>query len=130
MYIGNHMVTYSSIPDQSDSEQLNLTFSALADPTRRAILGRLAAGPSSVGELAAPFDMSRPAISKHLRVLEHAGLVTTERDGRVSRCTLDARPMRVASEWVEHYRTFWEQQLDALARYFEEQDEREPGDSP
>ena len=123
VYIGNHMVTVSSIPDSSDTEQLNLTFSALSDPTRRAILERLATGSSTVGELAEPFDMSRPAISKHLRVLENAGLVSTERDGRISRCSLDARPMRVASEWVEHYRVFWEQHLDALARYFEEQDQ-------
>lgn len=115
------MVTTSSHDSTTDSEQLNLTFSALADPIRRAILEQLAIGPSTVGELAEPFDVSRPAISKHLRVLEKAGLVSTEKDGRISRCSLDARPMRAASEWVEHYRMFWEQQLDSLARYFEDQ---------
>ncbi len=125
------MVTYSSIPTpgalspESDPErekQLDLTFGALSDPTRRAILGQLSGGPSTVGKLAEPFDMSRPAISKHLRVLERAGLVTTEKDGRVSRCSLDARPIRAAAEWVEVYRMFWEQQLDSLARYFEQRD--------
>ncbi len=104
------------------NRQLDLTFGALADSTRRAILARLARdGVSTVGELAQPFDMSRPAISKHLRVLERAGLVRRARDGRVSRCGLDAGPMREAAEWVERYREFWEQQLDSLARFIEEQ---------
>lgn len=118
------MVTFTSdsTPPEASSRQLDLTFGALSDPTRRAILAMLAEGPSSVGELAAPFNMSRPAISKHLRVLEKAGLVDTTKEGRVSRCALDARPMRAAAEWVAHYRMFWEQQLDALARYFEEPD--------
>lgn len=102
-------------------DTLDLTFGALADSTRRAILEELAKGPSTVGELAKPFNISRPAISKHLRVLEKAGLVTSRRDGRVSRCSLDAAPLRDASDWVAHYRVFWEQQLDALARYFENQ---------
>ena len=101
------------------SESLDLTFAALADPTRRAILARLSHGDASVGELAAPFEISRPAISKHLRVLERAGLVDRQRDGRVSRCALDARPMREAADWVDEYRGFWENQLEALARYFE-----------
>ena len=107
------------------NRQLDLTFGALADPIRRAILDRLVHGEATVGELAAPFDVSRPAISKHLRVLERAGLVRRERDGRVSRCGLDAAPMRDASEWVERYRRFWEGQLDQLVKYFE-QDEPEP----
>lgn len=117
------MVTYSSSsqPDSRTAQQLDLTFGALSDPTRRSILSRLAEGPSTVGELAEPFDMSRPAISKHLRVLEKAGLVSTTRDGRVSRCTLDARPMQEAADWVVQYRVFWDQQLGALARYFEDQ---------
>ena len=106
------------------SSGLDLTFGALSDPTRRAILARLSEGQASVGELAAPFDMSRPAISKHLRVLEHAGLVQRSRDGRLTRCVLDATPMRQAADWVEFYREFWEGQLDALARYF-----HEPSDS-
>ncbi len=97
---------------------LDRTFSALADPIRRAILARLAEeGEATVGELAEPFDVSRPAISKHLRVLERAGLVRRAKDGRVSRCELDASPMKEAADWVERYRTFWEGQLDSLSRY-------------
>jgi len=103
----------------TNSRQLDLTFGALADPTRRAILARLARGEATVGELARPFAVSRPAISKHLRILERAGLVQRARDGRISRCELDAKPMRKAAEWVEHYRRFWEQQLDSLQRYVE-----------
>ena len=107
----------------TNSERLDLTFAALADPTRRAILERLAEGESTVGDLARPFEISRPAISKHLRVLERAGLVRRARDGRLSRCGLDATPMRDAAEWVEDYRQFWESQLDALARFLEQDEE-------
>ena len=103
----------------TNDHQLDQTFAALADPTRRAILSRLAVGDATVGELADPFSISRPAVSKHLRVLERAGMVRTTRDGRLSRCGLDAAPMRDAAEWVENYRAFWEQQLDALTRYIE-----------
>lgn len=103
----------------TNKDQLDLTFGALADPTRRAILARLARGEATVGELARPFAVSRPAISKHLRILERAGLVQRARDGRISRCALDAKPMQKAAEWVEHYRRFWEQQLDSLQRYVE-----------
>ena len=103
----------------TNSRRLDRTFAALADETRRAILGRLAHGDASVGELARPFDVSRPAISKHLRVLERAGLVQRGREGRVSRCALDAGGLREAAEWVDHYRAFWEGRLDALARYIE-----------
>ncbi len=112
------MVTFST-------DQLNQTFAALADPTRRAILARLAEGDASVKQLAKPFDVSRPAISKHLRVLERAGLVRRTKDGRVSHCGLDARPMKQAADWVERYRRFWEDQLDQLTRYLEgkEQDQ-------
>lgn len=106
----------------TDSDRLDLTFAALADPTRRAILARLACGESTVGDLAYPFEISRPAISKHLRVLERAGLVRRTRDGRLSRCGLDASPMRDAAEWVEEYRQFWESQLDALARFLENEE--------
>jgi DNA-binding transcriptional ArsR family regulator len=105
----------------TNNHQLDLTFGALADPTRRAILARLAEGDSTVGDLARPFEISRPAISKHLRVLERAGLVRRARDGRLSRCGLDASPMREAADWVEQYRQFWERQLDALARYLEDE---------
>ena len=103
----------------TNSQHLDRTFAALADSTRRAILARLAEGDTTVGELAQPFDMSRPAISKHLRVLERAGLVRRARDGRLSRCGLHATPMRDAAEWIEKYRKFWESQLDALSRYLE-----------
>jgi DNA-binding transcriptional ArsR family regulator len=104
----------------TNSGHLDRTFGALADPIRRAILARLADGDATVGELAGPFEVSRPAISKHLRVLERAGLVRRTRDGRLSRCGLDAKPMRVAAEWVERYRRFWEGQLDSLSRYLEQ----------
>lgn len=106
------------------ANDLDLVFSALGDPVRRAILERLARGEATVGELAEPFPISRPAISKHLRVLEGAGLVRRARDGRLSRCRLDARPLFDAAEWVDQYRRFWEQQLDALARYLERTSEK------
>ncbi|MGH8457280.1 MAG: ArsR/SmtB family transcription factor [Stenotrophobium sp.] len=106
------MVNY--IPDPLDS-----TFAALADPTRRAILAQLTLGESAVSELAQPFDMSLPAISKHLRVLENAGLLAREKDGRVVRCRLEAEPMRAANEWLERYQRFWRERLDALAQYLD-----------
>jgi DNA-binding transcriptional ArsR family regulator len=108
----------------TNDHELDLFFAALADPTRRAILARLAEGEATVGELAEPFAISRPAISKHLRVLERAGLVRRTRDGRLSRCGLDATPMRGAAEWVERYRVYWESQLDALSRYLEREQNR------
>jgi DNA-binding transcriptional ArsR family regulator len=103
----------------TSSQRLDRTFSALADGTRRAILARLARGDTTVGKLAQPFRMSRPAVSKHLRVLERAGLVRRTREGRVNRCRLDATAMQEAAEWVERYREFWTGQLDALATYLE-----------
>jgi DNA-binding transcriptional ArsR family regulator len=103
----------------TNRQTLDRTFGALADGTRRAILGQLAYGDATVGELAAPFKVSRPAISKHLRVLERAGLVKRARDGRISRCVLNARALREAAEWVDAYRGFWTGRLDALARYIE-----------
>ena len=99
---------------------LNATFSALADPTRRAILEQLALGESSVTQLADPFDMSLPAISKHLRILERAGLLSREKTGRVHRCSLDADPLKEAADWIIRYRRFWESKLDALAHYLDE----------
>jgi DNA-binding transcriptional ArsR family regulator len=111
IYIGNLMVT--------NARRLDRTFGALADPIRRAILGRLACGDATVGELARPFHVSRPAVSKHVRVLERAGLVRRSREGRISRCALDAARMREAAEWVERYREFWSGRLDALARSVE-----------
>lgn len=98
---------------------MDRTFAALADPTRRAVIARLAKGDASVGELAEPFDMSLPAVSKHLRVLERAGLLEQRRDGRVRRCKLMPQPLRQASQWVDRYRAFWEGQLNALADYLE-----------
>jgi DNA-binding transcriptional ArsR family regulator len=99
------------------SERLDATFAALADPTRRAILARLASGEASVMELAKPFRMSQPAISKHLRVLERAGLISRGRDAQRRPRRLEAKPLAEASSWLEHYRHFWEkrfQRLDAL----------------
>ncbi|HET9332580.1 MAG TPA: metalloregulator ArsR/SmtB family transcription factor [Gemmatimonadota bacterium] len=106
----------------TSSGKLDRTFAALSDSTRRAILARLAEGETTVGDLARPFRMSRPAISKHLRVLERAGLVQRQREGRVSRCELDAEPMRDAAQWIERYREFWGDRLDSLARYLERQE--------
>jgi DNA-binding transcriptional ArsR family regulator len=98
-------------------DHLDATFAALADPTRRAILARLASGEASVMELAEPFAMSQPAISKHLKVLERAGLITRGRDAQRRPCRLEAQPLAEANEWLEGYRQFWEgsfQRLDAL----------------
>jgi DNA-binding transcriptional ArsR family regulator len=102
------------------ADRLNRTFSALADPTRRAILARLATGEASVTELAEPFDMSLPAISKHLKVLERAGLITRSREAQWRPCRLEARPLKGAADWLEHYRSFWEHSLDRLEGYLKE----------
>jgi DNA-binding transcriptional ArsR family regulator len=101
-------------------DTLSNTFAALADPTRRAILSRLASGETSVTELAAPFEMSMPAISKHLKVLEHAGLIARSRDAQFRPCRLEAGPLKDAADWVEHYRRFWEQSFDRLDDYLHE----------
>ena len=101
-------------------DSLSATFAALADPTRRAILERLAQGDTHVGELARPFDISAPAISRHLRVLENAGLVRRKRKGRVHSLKLEATPMKQAQAWIEEYRQFWEQSLDRLGVYLKE----------
>jgi DNA-binding transcriptional ArsR family regulator len=103
--------------ERVSSDRLDATFAALADPTRRAILSRLASGEASVTELAEPFAMSQPAISKHLKVLERAGLVSRGRDAQRRPRRLEARPLAVATEWLERYRRFWEgnfQRLDAV----------------
>jgi DNA-binding transcriptional ArsR family regulator len=94
--------------------QLNITFAALSDPTRRAILARLAAGEASVAELAEPFSMSQPAISKHLKVLERAGLISSGRDAQKRPRALVAEPLADASHWLDDYRRFWEEKLDRL----------------
>jgi DNA-binding transcriptional ArsR family regulator len=104
----------------ASSVKLDKVFGALADPTRRAILARLSRGDAPVCELAEPFDVSLPAISKHLRVLERAGLLTQDKQGRVRRCHLEATPMKAAADWIGRYRIFWTQQLDSLAQYLEE----------
>ena len=98
-------------------DPLTATFSALADPTRRAILARLASGEASVTELARPFDMSMPAISKHLQVLERAGLIVRGRDAQWRPCRLAAGPLKGVADWVEEYRQFWEQSFDRLEDY-------------
>jgi DNA-binding transcriptional ArsR family regulator len=96
------------------SDRLDATFSALADPTRRAILARLSLGEASVAELGAPFNMSQPAISKHLKVLENAGLIATGQDANKRPRRIDGAPMREAVAWLEDYRKFWERRYDAL----------------
>jgi DNA-binding transcriptional ArsR family regulator len=97
-----------------DSESLDQVFQALSDPTRRAMLGELAARPRTVGELAAPFDISLAGASKHIQVLERAGLVRREVQGRVHTCHLEARPLHAGAEWLRHYERFWNRRLDAL----------------
>jgi DNA-binding transcriptional ArsR family regulator len=104
----------------NSDESLDLIFSALSDSTRRAILARLAQGDLTVGELAEPFEMSLPAVSKHLRVLERAGLLTQEKDGRIRRCHLNPEPLQTAAQWISHYRTFWEDQFSHLAAFLEQ----------
>jgi DNA-binding transcriptional ArsR family regulator len=96
------------------SDSISLTFSALSDPTRRAILARLALGDTSVTELAAPFEMSMPAVSKHLRVLERAGLITQGREAQRRPCRLNVEPLRKAAAWINEYRNFWEQGFDRM----------------
>jgi DNA-binding transcriptional ArsR family regulator len=101
-------------------DTLSTTFAALADPTRRAILAKLASGERSVTELAAPFDMSMPAVSKHLKVLERAGLIERGRDAQWRPCKLRARPLEEVADWVEHYRKFWDESMDRLDDYLME----------
>ena len=102
------------------SDRLNATFLALADPTRRAILARLASGEASVNELAEPFDMSQPAISKHLKMLERAGLVSRGRDAQRRPCRLEARPLEAAYLWIERYRQMWDMSFERLDTLLEE----------
>jgi DNA-binding transcriptional ArsR family regulator len=103
-----------------DSDRLSTTFAALADPTRRAILARLVNGEASVTDLAEPFAMSMPAISRHLKVLEHAGLIARGREAQWRPCRLEAAPLRDIADWVEHYRRFWEESFDRLDEYLHE----------
>jgi len=99
------------------SDRLSTTFAALADPTRRAILARLALGETSVLKLAEPFKMSLPAVSKHLKVLERAGLITRTRDAQMRPCRIEARALKEADDWLEEYRRLWEERLDRLDDY-------------
>src|SRR4051812_23612468 len=107
------------------ADELTSTFAALADPTRRAILGRLARGEASVNELAKPFDMSLPAVSKHLKVLERAGLIARGREAQWRPCRLEAGPLKDAAAWVEFYRQFWEESFDRLDDYLKELQSKE-----
>src|SRR5215471_3574583 len=113
------------------TDRLSSTFAALADPTRRAILAQLALGESSVLKLAEPFEMSLPAVSKHLKVLERAGLITRGRDAQMRPCRIDARALKEADDWLEEYRRLWEERLDRLGDYLrtiqaqDKQDKRE-----
>lgn len=112
-------------------DPLNATLSALADPTRRAILARLSQGETSVTELAEPFEMTQPAVTKHLKVLENAGLITRSRQAQWRPCKLAPAPLRDLAEWLEQYRKFWEESFDRLESYLEElkAKEEENGDS-
>ena len=102
------------------ADNLSATFAALADPTRRAILARLASGQASVTDLAAPFEMSMPAISKHLKVLERAGLITRSREAQWRPCRLEATPLKEVADWMENYRRFWDESFTRLDAYLRE----------
>jgi DNA-binding transcriptional ArsR family regulator len=107
------------------SDRLSTTLSALADPTRRAILARLMAGESSVTQLAEPFEMSLPAVSKHLKVLERAGLIARGREAQWRPCRITAAPLKEVDDWVEHYRRFWTESLDRLDDYLRDIQKKE-----
>ena len=106
-------------------DRLSTTFAALADPTRRAILARLLLSECSVGELAEPFEMSMPAVSKHLRVLERAGLIAQRRDAQWRRCRIKGGPLKEVSDWAERYRQVWEERLDRLEEYVQQLNAKE-----
>lgn len=107
-------------------DRLSMTFHALSDPTRRAILSRLSKGPASVNELAAPFAMSLPAVSKHLKVLERAQLIERGREAQWRPCALNAKPLQEADAWIEQYRTMWEERFDRLDAYLQEMQGKKP----
>ena len=123
MYYTYELINRSVIAMPPD--HLNATFAALADPTRRAILARLATGERLVTELAKPFDMTLPGISKHLKVLERAGLITRSRRAQWRPCRLEAQPLREVADWVEHYRRFWDESFDRLDDYLHEVRQKE-----
>ncbi|HTJ08295.1 MAG TPA: metalloregulator ArsR/SmtB family transcription factor [Candidatus Binataceae bacterium] len=120
------MVQQQPVQQQSSPDRLSTIFGALSDPTRRAILARLAAGETSVTKLAAPFEMSLPAISKHLKVLERAGLIARGREAQWRPCRLEAGPLKDASDFLQRYRRFWEESFDRLEDYLRELKMREP----
>lgn len=107
------------------ADQLSTTLAALSDPTRRAILARLATGQATVTELAAPFSMSMPAVSRHLKVLEHAGLITRGREAQWRPCRITAAPLKDVADWVAHYQRFWTESLDRLDDYLRDVQEKE-----
>jgi DNA-binding transcriptional ArsR family regulator len=109
------------------TDRLSTAFAALADPTRRAILAPLASGEASVTELAEPFDMSMPAVSKHLKVLERAGLIARGREAQWRPCRLEAEPLKNVADWVDHYRRFWEQSFDRLDEYLQKLQREQKG---
>ena len=113
-----------------DSGRLDAVFQALADPTRRAMLRDLATQPRTVGELAAPYDISLAGASKHIQVLERAGLIQREIQGRVHTCRIDARPLHAGAEWIRHYERFWNQKLDALEALLKAEDAARPAVKP
>ena len=113
------------LKQRTKTEQLNVIFSALSDPTRRAMLARLASGDASVQELAVPFEMSLPGISKHLKVLEGAGLISRSRVAQQRPCKLQAAPLREVEDWMEHYRRFWDESFDRLDDYLQELQKKE-----
>ena len=112
------------------TDTLSSTFAALADPTRRAILARLTDGAATVGELAAPFAMSGPAVSKHLRVLERAGLISQGREAQWRPCRLEAAPLKEVAEWAENYRRFWDKSFGRLDEYLQHMKAKEPDHGP
>jgi DNA-binding transcriptional ArsR family regulator len=121
------MLSSASLESSKTEDRLDLVFRALADRTRRALLRSLAQGPAKVTDLADPFNMSLPAVSKHLKVLERARLLVRAVDGRVHRCSLGAEPLQEAEQWLSRYRPFWEETLDALGRYVEEDKNKPDG---
>jgi DNA-binding transcriptional ArsR family regulator len=124
VYLTSQLINWE-VKYNMSRDQLSVTFAVLADPTRRAILSRLAAGEATVGELAEPFEMSLPAISKHLRVLENAGLIARGREAQWRPCRLEAGPLKEVADWVESYRRHWEESLDRLDEYLRELQKRE-----
>jgi DNA-binding transcriptional ArsR family regulator len=117
----NHMVQQNT----PSSDRLSATFAALADPTRRAILATLVSGEATVQQLAKPFDMSLPAVSKHLKVLERAGLIARSREAQWRPCRLEATPLKEVADWADHYRRFWEESFDRLDEYLKEMQQKD-----